>query len=265
MKVFVSRPTDVEGEAPRWRKQVTLPKAWLASPTERLKNFVVKSYNEAHSADQPLDPEEWHLVCEEGGFSEPLGGQDIISEVVLTKDELVLRPGSARAHGGEALRRRADAGAPLEAAMAAVLVNVEMEVLEALRTAVDADSCKDLKEAVERAGLGSPHEVPMAEVELQDSLGNRLGTEWHGLGGRFGWDLAESGPGEAPENRCSLAQYAEQRKASSVRALVELADRCGIRIAGEGGCRSTEEIEASARSVAGMVSELPGRMEGQQA
>eukprot|EP00931_Biecheleriopsis_adriatica_P060382 TRINITY_DN36264_c0_g1_i1.p1 TRINITY_DN36264_c0_g1~~TRINITY_DN36264_c0_g1_i1.p1 ORF type:complete len:268 (+),score=84.86 TRINITY_DN36264_c0_g1_i1:60-863(+) len=259
MKVIVSSVSDDGGEP--WRKQVTLPKAWLSSPCERLRHFVIKSYNQAHSQNADLDPDAWHLCCETDGLQEAIGDEDLISEVVLASDELVLRPGPGPARSSKGLRGRAVTAAPDQAARAAALVPLEMEVLEALRHAVEADDGEAFKKAVEQAGLETPHEVPIAEKELKDDSGVSLGIEYYGLPGRFGWDTNAEGQGEEASNRCSLAEFAERKKAMSILRVIELADRCGIRISGTGEGRDAEEIAASAQSVSGMVSEMQRQME----
>lgn len=259
MKVIVSFVSNDGGEP--WRKQVTLPKAWLSSPCERLKNFVIKSYNQAHPQQTDLDPDSWHLHCETDGLQEALGDEDLISEVVLASDELALRPGPSIARASRGLRERASSAAPDQAARAAVLVPLELEVLEALRRSVEADDVTAFKKAVEEAGLETPHQVPIAEKELKDDSGASLGIEYYGLPGRFGWDTNAEGQGEEASNRCSLAEFAERKRAMSILRVIELADRCGIRISGTGEGRDAEEIAASAQGVSGMVGERERQME----
>ncbi|CAE8721454.1 unnamed protein product, partial [Polarella glacialis] len=193
--VLVAHAPEGGADDDKWRKQVTLPKAWLQGPCEKLIGFVIKSYNQAHSERPDLDPDEWHLRCEMGDLREALGSEDLICEVVLSSDELVLRPGAAPARGAATLRGRAAAAAPQEAARAAVLVPLEMDVLQALRKSVEADDSEAFQKAVEIANLGTPQEVPMAEKELKDDRDVSLGIEYYGLAGRFGWDTNAEGQG----------------------------------------------------------------------
>jgi len=265
MKVLVSAVLE-EGEgyeSHAWRKQVTLPKGWLSSPCERLKAFVVKSYNQAHPDQVDIDAEAWKLCCETGDLSEVLGDEDLISEVLLASDELVLRHGAAPARSSGTLRGRATAAAPDQACRAAVLVPLESEVLEALRKAVENDDAMSFRAAVDSAGLQTPQEVPISERELKDDAGLVVGMEWLGLGGCFAWDT-DAGQGELPANKCSLAEYAEKKRAMNILRVIELADRCAIRLGSPGEDRNVSDVEASAGNFAGMAYEMQRQMAAQR-
>mmetsp|Transcript_2966 Transcript_2966/g.5136 ORF Transcript_2966/g.5136 Transcript_2966/m.5136 type:complete len:266 (+) Transcript_2966:134-931(+) len=261
MKVLVSMASreDDGYVSHTWRKQVTLPKGWLASPCERLKSYVVKHYNQAHPGEPDIDPEAWTLCCETGDLSEPLGNDDLISEVILASDQVVLRPGVSPARSSVKLRGRATAEAEDQACRAAVLVPLDVDVLDALRKSVEVDDAKSFRGAVDRAGLQTPQEVPIAEQELKDDAGLSVGMEWHGLGGCFAWDT-EAGRGELPANKCSLAQYAERKRAMNILRVIELADQCAIRLGSPGEDRTISDIEASAQNFAGMAEEMHRQM-----
>jgi len=245
-----------QDDAVHWRKQVTLPKKWLGSPCDRLKRFLIDNYNKAFSEHPPLDPDDWHLTNETEGCCASLGAEDLISEVVSPFDQIFLRPGASIERSGW---RREDAR-PQEVHPAQVIVPVEHKILLALRAAVDADNTEALKAAVEEANITSPHELLMAEADVLDADGLARGTEWHSVGGRFAWDSELEGRGEDPSAKVTLTEYARRRGADRVLKLIEIADHCGAPILGGGRGRTTEDVAASAGSVAEKMGEMNSQL-----
>lgn len=255
MKIYVQY-REGDDTAGHWRQQVTLPKKWLASPCDRLKIFLTSSYNKAHPDSPQLVSEEWHLCNEGEGWCEPLGSENLISDMLDEYDDVFLRPGPS----DELTAWRRANSKPASIASAAVLVPTEHEDLLALRAAVDADDPDALKDAVERANIASPHEMLMSETDVRDADNRIIGTEWHSVAGRFAWNTDEEGRGEMPGTKMTLAEYARSRKADRVLKLLDIADHCGAPVVGGRRDRSAADIEASAASVADKVGEMNAQL-----
>jgi len=247
-----------------WRKQVTLPTKWLASPSDRLKRYLVDNYNKDRAEGiAALEHEVVHLSSHAAvGVGKALGSEDILEQVVGRFDTLSLRRGAAEERSGW---RRAETRAS-EAATAQVLMPIDYKVLLALRSAVDSDDTEAVRAAVDEANMASPHDLVMAEADMLDEEGRVCGTEWHSVAGRFAWDSAEGGRGEDPAKKLSLIEYARQQSADRVLKLIEFAEHCGAPVLGGGRQRTAEEIESSAGSVQGTIgkmnAELRAHLEG---
>mmetsp|Transcript_1017 Transcript_1017/g.2597 ORF Transcript_1017/g.2597 Transcript_1017/m.2597 type:complete len:273 (+) Transcript_1017:46-864(+) len=257
MKIYVQFHEGDDVEA-HWRQQVTLPKKWLSSPCARLKTYLAENYNKARPDSPQLDADDMHLSNEAKGENpkrcEALGDENIISDVVGAYDEIFLRPGARK---DCTAWRRSDVK-PAEAAVMPLLVPIEYEALQALRSAVEEDDTEKLQAAVEEANLTSPHELLMAETDVRDPDDPKrvVGSEWHGLGGRFAWDSELEGRGEDPGAKVTLTEYARRRGAARVLKLIEVADHCGAPILSGGRTRKTDDIEASANTVADKMGEM---------
>lgn len=255
MQIYVHYKEGQDTSA-HWRKQVTLPKKWLKSPCDRLKQFLLDNYNKAFGESADLRPDEWHLTNESDGCNcASLGSEDVISEVVSPFDQIFLRPGASIERSGW----RREGARPQRIDPAQVIVPVDYGSLLALRAAVDADDTEALKAAVEKANISSPHELLMAEADVKDGDGRAVGTEWHSVGGRFAWDTEAEGRGEDADAKVTLTQYAQRRGADRVLKLIDIADHCGAPILGA-RCRTEEDIKASAGSVADQMGEMSAQL-----
>jgi len=255
MKIYVQYK---EGDDPdaHWRQQVTLPKKWLTSTCDRLKLYLIENYNKARPSSSPLVPEEWHLKNEGDGRCESLGSENLIEDVVGDFDDVFLRPGSSIE---QTKWRRSDTKLARPATMP-VLVPIEFEHLMELREAVNTDNPKALKMAVENADIASPHELLMSETDVKDADGRICGTEWHSVGGRFAWDLEDSGRGEDPSAKMTLTEYARRRGADRVLKLISIADHCSTPIVGSSRGRTVDDIEASAATVKDKMGEMNSQL-----
>lgn len=257
MQIYVNYKEGQDASA-HWRKQVTLPKKWLTSTSDRLKKFLIDNYNKAFSESPQLRPDEWHLTNESEGCCASLGSEDLISEVISAFDQIFLRPGeSIERSGWHRESARPEKVEKIDPAQ--VIVPIDYKVLLALRAAVDADNTEALKAAVDQANITSPHELLMAEADVKDADGQVCGTEWHSVGGRFAWDSEIEGRGEDLDSKVTLTQYARRRGADRVLKLIEIADCCGAPILGS-RCRSEEDIKASAGSVADQMGEMGAQL-----
>jgi len=247
-----------------WRKQVTLPKKWLTSPSDRLKRYLVENYNKDRAEGiVALEHAAVHLSSNAAsGGCKALGSEDILEQVVDRFDTLSLRQGAAEERSGW---QRAEARS-CEVATSQVLVPIDYTVLLALRSAVDSDNTEAVRSAVDEANIASPHDLVMAEADMLDDEGQVCGTEWHTVAGRFAWDSATCGRGEDPEKKLSLIEYARRQNAGRVLKLIDIAEHCGAPVLGGGRQRTVEDIESSAGSVQGtmgrMNAELRAHLEG---
>eukprot|EP00927_Polykrikos_kofoidii_P028898 TRINITY_DN25095_c0_g1_i1.p1 TRINITY_DN25095_c0_g1~~TRINITY_DN25095_c0_g1_i1.p1 ORF type:complete len:265 (-),score=47.04 TRINITY_DN25095_c0_g1_i1:74-868(-) len=250
MKIHVQF-TEGDDPSAHWRKAITLPKKWLQLPCERLRDFSVENYNKAKPTHPQLEAGLWHLRNESEAYTQALGSQNVIEDVIGPFDEVYLKPG----RGFESTEwRRATVTVPKAVALP-VLVPVDHALLLALRESVDVDDTEALRKAVEKGCVVSPHDVLMSETDVKDEKGRICGTEWHALGGRFAWDTEADGHGEEASAKVTLSQYAKLRCAHRVLSLIDVTDHFGAPVLG-GRSRAAEDIEASAATMASSVEEM---------
>jgi len=244
-----------EGEdlAAHWSDKLILPRAWQKSSCDRLLRYLVDVYNKARPDMPQLKSEACHLSNEADkpkSRCEALGSDNVIADVIASLDTVFIRPGSSI----ERTEWRCTA------LNMDVHVPISHEALLKLRAAVDANDTQAFQQVVEGAGIASPHEMLVSEVDVKD--GDRVcGSEWHSVGGRFAWTSDLEGDGGDMGAKVTLAEYARRRSADRVIALIELADAAAAPLLASSRGRPAEDIESSAQGMAGKMTELNKQLE----
>ncbi|KAH8058505.1 hypothetical protein JL721_9528 [Aureococcus anophagefferens] len=112
MKLFVSYK-EGEDEAHHMATKFTVPKGWRPGPVAKLLGFSVDTYNAKHK-DHLLNVDEVHFAKkDDDGNFEAIGLEDVVEQVLKTKDEVFIAPDAERA--GDAQARRTRSARPPEA------------------------------------------------------------------------------------------------------------------------------------------------------
>ena len=98
MKLFVSYK-EGEDEAHHMATKFTVPKGWRPGPVAKLLGFSVDTYNAKHK-DNLLNVDEVHFAKkDDDGALEAIGLEDVVEQVLKTKDEVFIVPGASNALG----------------------------------------------------------------------------------------------------------------------------------------------------------------------
>ncbi|KAK7242705.1 hypothetical protein SO694_00016457 [Aureococcus anophagefferens] len=110
MKLFVSYK-EGEDEAHHMATKFTVPKGWRPGPVAKLLGFSVDTYNAKHK-DHLLNVDEVHFAKkDDDGNFEAIGLEDVVEQVLKTKDEVFIAPGTSNARSATS---RAQAAADAE-------------------------------------------------------------------------------------------------------------------------------------------------------